>query len=43
MVVVSSVTLAYNGFGLYVRAGLIEGDLTGFRRSNVEKYMNKAD
>jgi hypothetical protein len=32
-----------NGFGLYDRAGLIAGDLTAIRISNIAKYMNKAD
>ena len=35
--------ISANGAGLYDRAGLIAGDLTGIRRSNIAKYMNKAD
>ena len=43
MVALSSFRLAYNGAGLYDRAGLIAGNLTGIRRSNIAKYMNKAE
>ena len=38
-----SANIGANGAGLYDRAGLIAGDLTGIRRSNIAKYMNKAD